>query len=251
MTTDEAATVAADDQRPAQAASGMAQPALFVEHLTVFRGPLPAVRDVALTVRPSGSLGILGRNGAGKSTLIGGVAGVLPTRGTIRLHGQDISAVPAWKRARSGLALVPQGRGLLPNMTVEENLQLATLERAGEGPAFDIHELFPALKTLMRRKAGLCSGGEQQQVAVARALLRRPVVLLLDEPTEGLAPIVIEEITHVLRHLSSEGLTLVLAEQHHHIVSALCEEFLVLRSGEAVGRDRTSAEAIERYYSAL
>jgi ABC-type branched-subunit amino acid transport system ATPase component len=246
-----AATMPTDKQDQADAAGRTADPALLVEHLTVFRGPLPAVRDVTLAVPTSGSLGILGRNGAGKSTLIGGLVGVLPARGTIQLHGQDISAVPAWKRARSGLALVPQGRGLLPNMTVEENLQLATLERAGEGPAFDIHELFPALKKLMSRKAGLCSGGEQQQVAVARALLRRPVLLLLDEPTEGLAPIVIAEITQVLRHLSQQGLTLVLAEQHHHIVSALCEEFLVLRSGEAAGYDRTSEEAIQRHYSAL
>ena len=225
--------------------------ALVVDRLTVYRGSLPAVREVTFTVGNSGSLGILGRNGAGKSTLIGGLAGVLPAHGEVALHGRDISVHPAWKRARSGMALVPQGRGLLPSMTVEENLRLATLEHQGDGPQFDISELFPAIAKLSKRRAGLCSGGEQQQVAIARALLRRPTVLLLDEPTEGLAPIVIAQIIDVLSYLSGEGLTLVLAEQHHHIVAALCDHFIVLRSGEIVGYDRTEPAAIEKYYSTL
>ena len=225
--------------------------ALWVDSLTVFRGPLPAARDVSFAVSPSRSIGVLGRNGAGKSTLIGGIAGVLPTRGRIALHGREITRDPAWKRARSGLAVVPQGRGLLPSMSVEENLRLAELERSGEGPEFDVHELFPAIRKLMKRRAGLCSGGEQQQIAIARALLRRPTVLLLDEPTEGLAPIIIGEIAEILKELSSRGLSLVLAEQHHHIVASLCDHFLVMRSGEVAGYDRTESAAIERYYSSL
>lgn len=136
-------------------------------------------------------------------------------------------------------------------MSVEENLRLAELERSGEGPEFDVHELFPAIRKLMKRRAGLCSGGEQQQIAIARALLRRPTVLLLDEPTEGLAPIVIGEIAEILKELSSRGLSLVLAEQHHHIVASLCDHFLVMRSGEVAGYDRTESAAIERYYSSL
>ena len=137
-------------------------------------------------------------------------------------------------------------------MSVEENLRLAELEHAGDGPAFLTYtNSFPPLRKLAKRRAGLCSGGEQQQIAVARALLRRPTVLLLDEPTEGLAPIVIAEITNVLEHLQNKGLTLVLAEQHHHIVAALCSHFVVLRSGEVAGYDRTEADAIDRYYSVL
>jgi ABC-type branched-subunit amino acid transport system ATPase component len=231
--------------------NGSSAPALLVESVTVFRGSLPAARDVTFSVPQSGSIGILGRNGAGKSTLIGGIAGILPTRGRIALHGHEIADEPAWKRARSGVALVPQGRGLLPSMSVEENLRLADLEQAGDGPEFDVNDLFPAIRKLRKRRAGLCSGGEQQQVAVARALRRRPTVLLLDEPTEGLAPIIIAEITEVLKHLQSKGMTLVLAEQHHHIVAALCGHFLVLRSGEIAAYDRTDPGAIEKYYSAL
>jgi ABC-type branched-subunit amino acid transport system ATPase component len=235
----------------AAGSAGTASVALSVEHLTVFRGPLPAARDVAFDVRTGGSIGILGRNGAGKSTLLGGLVGVLPSHGRVVLQSVDVSLTPAWKRARLGLALVPQGRGLLPNMSVDENLQLAELEEPGTGPHFDVHEMFPALRKLIRRKAGLCSGGEQQQLAIARALLRRPTVLLLDEPTEGLAPIVITEITHVLKYLSTKGLTLVLAEQHHHIVSELCEQFVVLRGGEVAGQAATTPEAIARHYSSL
>jgi len=226
-------------------------PALTVDGLTVFRGPLPATRNVSFSVRRNGSIGILGRNGAGKTTLIGGLTGILATRGRILLHGMDVTRTPAWKRARAGLAVVPQGRQLLPSLTVQENLHLAELEHVGDGPEWDIYELFPALRKLLRRKAGVLSGGEQQQVAIARALVRRPTVLLLDEPTEGLAPIIIAEIADVLKHLSNEGLTLVLAEQHHHIVLDLCTHFLVLRGGEVAGYDRAEPEAIARHYSAL
>jgi ABC-type branched-subunit amino acid transport system ATPase component len=221
--------------------------ALAVSGFTVFRGSLPAVRDVSLSVRTGDALGILGRNGAGKTTLLAGLMGTLPTEGAIFFHDSDIARAPAWKRARDGLALVPQGRQLLPGLTVQENLRIAELERSGEGPQFDIHELFPAIRPLYKRKAGFLSGGEQQQVAIARALLRRPTLLLLDEPTEGLAPAIVSEIHRVLGRLVEEGLTLILAEQHHHIVAAMCSHFLVLRGGEVAAYESDPA-TIERYY---
>lgn len=241
-------------EAPAPLARGepsSADVALLVEDLTVFRGPLPAVRDISLFVERGHALGVLGRNGAGKTTLLSGIMGILPAEGRILLHGREVGDRPAWHRARQGMALVPQGRQLLTDLTVQDNLRVAELEKPGGGPEFDIHELFPAIRPLFKRKAGLLSGGEQQMVAIARALLRRPTMLLLDEPTEGLSPAIISEISRVLTRLVSGGLTLVLAEQHRHIIAALCHQFVVLRSGEIAGYEKTSQEAIDKYYGAL
>lgn len=241
----DASLARADAERSAAAA-------LTVEGLTVFRGPLPAVRDVSFSVGRGQALGVLGRNGAGKTTLLCGLIGILPVEGRILLQGDEIVHEPAWRRARGGMALVPQGHQLLGDLSVQDNLRVAELEAPSDGPEFDIHELFPAIRPLFKRKAGLLSGGEQQQVAIARALLRRPTVLLLDEPTEGLAPAIISEITHVLKLLVESGLTLVLAEQHHHIVATLCHQFLVLRSGEIAGyEDTTTEDAIDKHYRTL
>jgi branched-chain amino acid transport system ATP-binding protein len=228
-----------------------ARGALAVSGLTVDRGRLSAVRDVAFDIPAGGSLGVLGRNGAGKTTLLEGVMGLLPTTGDVRIDGESVQDRPAWWRARRGMALVPQGRQLFPGLTVADNLRLAEMGEHGGGREFDVHELFPALRGLLARRAGLLSGGEQQQVAIARALLRRPTVLLLDEPTEGLSPIVVQEITRVLEHLVEQGLTIVLAEQHRAIVEELCDEFLMLRSGESAGGGRVAAGAIERFYDRL
>jgi ABC-type branched-subunit amino acid transport system ATPase component len=223
--------------------------ALDIRDLSVFRGSLPAVRGTSFQVKRGDALGVLGRNGAGKTTLLAGIMGNLPIKGKIFLSGEDVTNARAWKRARAGLALIPQGRLLLPDLTVQENLRVAELEKPGNGPEFDIHELFPALRQLFKRKAGYLSGGEQQQVAIARGLLRRPSMLLLDEPTEGLAPAIVAEIGRVLERLIQAGLTLVLAEQHHHIVASLCSHFLVLRSGEVAGYAETNPSAINSYYN--
>ena len=146
---------------------------------------------------------------------------------------------------------MPQGRQLFADLTVQENLNLATFDKGGDGKVFDVNELFPALAPLSARRAGLLSGGEQQQVAIARALLRRPTLLILDEPTEGLAPAIIEEIAEVLRFLSSEGLSIVLAEQHRSVVEAVCDTFVVLRSGEIVGAGPADPQEIDQHYLAL
>lgn len=221
--------------------------ALEVRGLTVFHGKLASVRDVDLTLRPGGSLGVIGRNGAGKTTLLDGLMGSLRSEGQLTLDGRNLGDAPDWARARAGIAIVPQGKQLFKDLTVADNLRLAELGERGPGRAFDIHELFPAIRPLLARKAGLLSGGEQQQVAIARALLRRPHLLLLDEPTEGISPIVIQEITAVLAHLVAEGLSLVLADQHRSLIEALCDEFVVLRSGELAAGGAVSAEAFDHY----
>jgi branched-chain amino acid transport system ATP-binding protein len=225
--------------------------ALTARGLTVRRGHLAAVRGIDVELAAGGALGILGRNGAGKTTLLEGIMGLLPADGEVVLDGDPIHGRPAWWRARNGIALVAQGRQLFPNLTIAENLQLAASGERGDGQAFDVHELFPKLKQLTARKAGLLSGGEQQQVAIARALLRRPTLLLLDEPTEGLAPVIVEEISRVLEHLVASGLSIVLAEQHRSIVEELCDSFLMLRAGESAGAGRIGDESLEQFYGSL
>jgi branched-chain amino acid transport system ATP-binding protein len=228
-----------------------ARGALHVAGLTVSRDRLETVRGIAFDVAAGGALGVLGRNGAGKTTLLEGLMGLLPATGGVTVDGVALQDRPAWWRARNGIALVPQGRQLFPALTVAENLRLAAAGATGAGATFDVHTLFPALRELGGRRAGLLSGGEQQQVAIARALLRRPTVLLLDEPTEGLSPIVVQEITRVLEHLVEQGLTIVLAEQQRAIVEQLCRTFLMLRSGESAGSGPIVEGAIERFYDRL
>jgi branched-chain amino acid transport system ATP-binding protein len=241
--------------RRAAAGPGTARPdargALRAAGVTVSRDRLETVRDISFDLPAGGALGVLGRNGAGKTTLLEGLMGLLEAAGEVTVDDVAMSGRPAWWRARHGMALVPQGRQLFPALTVAENLQIAAIGAQGDGAGFDVHALFPALRALLPRKAGLLSGGEQQQVAIARALLRRPAVLLLDEPTEGLSPIVVQEITRVLEHLVGEGLTIVLAEQQRAIVEQLCGSFLMLRSGESAGAGPIVKGAIERFYERL
>lgn len=200
---------------------------------SVDRGSMTVIRGIDFDIRRGGALGILGLNGAGKTTIAEGVLGLLPTRGELSFGPRDLRRTTTSTRARMGMALVPQGRRLIGRMTVAENLATAGLARRGEGPVLDVHELFPALTEILGRPAGVLSGGQQQQVAIARALLRRPELIVLDEPTEGLAPSIVAEIAAALRQLRRRGLTLLLTEQHHHVIAAVCDEFIALRSGEA------------------
>lgn len=200
--------------------------------LSVFRDGAAVVRGVEFELPEGGALGLVGRNGAGKTTLIHGLFGLLPTTGEVRYRGADVSRLPAFRRAALGMALVPQGRRLFPALTVKENLHSARLSAAAGGPEVDPFELFPGLHELLPRRAGVLSGGQQQQVAIARALLRRPHLLFLDEPTEGLSPSLVREVLDALRRLRESGLTIVLAEQQIAAIEEICTEVVPLRPGE-------------------
>jgi branched-chain amino acid transport system ATP-binding protein len=202
-------------------------------------GRIEVCRDIELVVADGEFLAILGANGAGKSTLLGAIAGSVTSRGSIELDGKPLAGLNARERARQGLALVPEGRrNLFSPLTVMENLQLGLrLLPAGErGRTLDeLFTMFPILATRRTQAAGLLSGGEQQMLALAVALARRPSVLLLDEPSQGLAPLVLQNLQEQIGALRKMGLGVLLAEQNHRFAAQLCDRYLVLSHGEIAG----------------
>ena len=216
---------------------------LVVEGLTAGWGDAVIVEDVSLSLAAGDSLAVLGRNGVGKTTLLASLMGLTRwRRGVLRLGGRELSRLPTFARARAGLGWVPQERGLYPSLTVEEHL--SAVARKGPWTAERVYRLFPRLFERRQHRGLKLSGGEQQMVAIARALMVNPRVLLLDEPMEGLAPLVVQELMNVTREIVATGDTaLVLVEQHVRLALSLTRSALVLDRGRVVHR-ATSEELL-------
>jgi len=206
------------------------------------------LEDVSLTLAPGGTLEVLGRNGVGKTTLLATIMGQTNLRaGRIRFAGQELSAVPAFRRARLGIGLVPQEREIFPSLSAEENLLVAA--RPGPWSAERVYQLFPRLAERRKNRGNHLSGGEQQMLAVGRALMGNPSLLLMDEPLEGLAPVIVDALLAGLGRLKQEsGLSLLLVEQHAHLALEFADDTIVLDRGRVVysGPSRDLLAAPER-----
>jgi branched-chain amino acid transport system ATP-binding protein len=209
---------------------------LSVENLAVAYGGIQAVKGISLTVAEGELVTLIGANGAGKTTTLNTLGGLLaPSAGQIRYEGRDLVAVPAHDRVRHGLALVPEGRGIFGRLTVAENLLMGAFHRNDKaGITADLERaygLFPRLKERERQLAGTLSGGEQQMLAIGRALMSRPRLLLLDEPSMGLAPLMVEKIFAIVREINAQGVAILLIEQNARLALAAAQRAYVLESG--------------------
>jgi branched-chain amino acid transport system ATP-binding protein len=217
----------------------MAEALLTLDDVRAGYGDAVVLDGIAFEVRDGGSLALLGRNGVGKSTLLLTIMGyTLVRRGTIRWRGRDITRLPPHLRARNGLGWVAQEREIFPSLSVEENLMVAS--RPGRWNLAAIYHLFPRLEERRASRGNHLSGGEQQMLAIARALMTNPALLLLDEPLEGLAPIIVEELTAAIRRMTAdEGTAFILVEQHAEVALSLTSDAVVLERGTIVHRARS------------
>ncbi len=231
---------------------------LQVSGLSVVYGDLPAVRDVSLSVQAGELVAVIGPNGAGKTTTLKAILGLVACRsGTITFNGHPIQHEPPYRRVRRGLALVPEGRRIFPQMTVQENLELGTARRGNKRfPGLErAYTLFPVLAERRKQRAGTLSGGQQQMLAIARALMANPVLLMLDEPSLGLAPLLVDHLYEKIQALKAEGLTILLIEQHVYGALELADRAYVLETGRIVREGQREAlladNYIQRTYLAL
>jgi urea transport system ATP-binding protein len=221
---------------------------LEIERVGVAYGESQVLWDVSLDVPPGSVVCLMGRNGVGKTTLLKAVMGLLPLRaGTIRFEGVDLTRRRPEHRALAGIGYVPQGREIFPHLTVRENLRLGLLgaRRPANGTRVEermaqVFELFPKLADLLDRKGGVLSGGEQQQLAIARVLLPEPRLLVLDEPTEGIQPSVIVQIEEAVERIKARGIAVLLVEQYLEFAWRLADAYAVMRKGSIVARGATA-----------
>ena len=227
---------------------------LRADGIDLFYGASQALRGAHVHAAPGAVTCVLGRNGVGKTSLMGAIVGQLPiTAGRVEWEGREISRLVPQERARRGIAYVPQGREIFPLLSVEENLRTgyAPLARTLRHIPDDIFELFPVLRDMLSRRGGDLSGGQQQQLAIARALVTRPRLLVLDEPTEGIQPSIIKDIERVIRVLAARGdIAVLLVEQYFEFARDLADHFAVMDRGEVVlsgNRDDMAQADVRKY----
>ncbi len=217
-----------------ESATELSSPALVLDGVHAYYGHSHILHGVSLRLEEGRLLALLGRNGAGKTTTIMSIAGLLtPREGAIRMFGRSIQRLAPEFIARAGVRLVPQGRRIFPSLTVQENLAVAEQRREGKSRwSFErVYQLFPRLRERHRQGAGLLSGGEQQMLAIGRALMGNPKVLLMDEPSEGLAPLIVAEVGRAIDQIKREGLSIILVEQNFKLALDLADDVVVINTG--------------------
>jgi len=208
---------------------------LDVKDIHTYYGKSYVLQGVSLSVKRGSTIAMMGRNGMGKTTLIRSIMGIAPpSQGIIIFKGMDITHLPTYKIARSGIGFVPQGRFIFPSLNVNENLQVATRNNVGDWDIEKVLSLFPALRDRLNHQGDQLSGGEQQMIACGRALVGNPELLLLDEPSEGLAPLLIKEVTQVLLQLKASGLSVLLVEPNLNVVKKVSDYVCVMSKGTIV-----------------
>ena len=210
---------------------------LTVQNINQYYGGSHILRDVSLTATPGKVTVLLGRNGVGKTTLLKSLMGLVPIKsGSIQFDGKPIDKATPYDRARAGIGFVPQGREIFGRLTVEENLRMGLAYKSGSTPVPPhLYELFPVLKQMLKRRGGDLSGGQQQQLAIARALAPGPRLLILDEPTEGIQPSIIKDIGRVIRMLANRGdMAILLCEQYYDFAEELADHYVVMERGEVI-----------------
>ena len=217
----------------------MTTPILQVKDINQYYGGSHILRGVSLEARLGKVTVLLGRNGVGKTTLLKSLMGLVPIRsGSIEFDGKPIEKATSYERARAGIGFVPQGREIFARLTVEDNLLMGLAYKSASTPIpAELFELFPVLKQMISRRGGDLSGGQQQQLAIARALAAKPKLLILDEPTEGIQPSIIKDIGRVIRMLADRGdMAILLCEQYYDFAQELADDYLVMQRGEVIAR---------------
>lgn len=220
---------------------------LSVQNIHAYYGQSHVIQDVSLSVGKGELVCLLGRNGAGKSTTLKSIMGIVPARrGSITFQGTDITALPTYRISDHDICFVPEHRGIFRQLTVEENLKLAQHKKSRWG-LNDIYEIFPRLRERRRNGGAQLSGGEQQMLSIGRALMNSPQLLILDEPVEGLAPVIVEEIVQQLMRIKQSGIAILLVEQNLEVCTQLADRHYILESGRVVYENDNAAFAADTY----
>ncbi len=226
------------------------KPLLELSNVNAFYGAAHVLHDMCLSIEAGERVGLIGRNGVGKTTVVNTILGVARLRGgTISIDGQTLSRPRAYQPAQLGVTVVPQGRCIVANLTVEENLLLgAAIRRKGPWTISRIYELFPILKERSHTPGTALSGGQQQMLAVGRALMSNPGLVLLDEPTEGLAPVIVDQLVDIFRMVADEGTALLLIEQNMSLVMRVAGRYVAMAKGSAVAEGKVDANSLEQLH---